>query len=882
MCSDGFFGSRRCVGLKHVAAVLATLPVSAIGQESNDAEPEEVVVTGSHIRNPTPVGVQPIIVTQEDIQTGGFTRIEEVLRAVPQNFPGGPREDTYVQDFSDRANTTNLSKGATVNLRGMGAGATLVLVNGRRLSPSGTTGLFTDVSNLSLSSVERIEILTDGASALYGSDAVGGVVNVIMRKDYRGAETTIRTGRGSGDVHEHHLSQLLGAAWGSGTASISLDLVDRDALLATSRPFSSSSDQRNRGGDNFSSTAANPGTIFVGTRSFAIPANQNGVGLMPDDFVEGTVNYLNNSENLAILPEQTRRSATVYLSQDVGERIDLSLHGFATERESEAMRPWQDWLSVPSSNPFYVNPIGGTEPIIVRYDLTEDFGLFSRSSESKSHSLTLGVDVDVGSSWRVRTDLTQGKERAFAFNDGVSYSALDVALADPNPDTAYNPFGDGAFTNAATIDSIRSRSRSSVDSEIQTTSVIAEGPLATLRAGEMRLAAGAEYREYSYLSTTVSGSRSGSRSIDAIFAELRVPLIDESNRRPGVYELTFSAASRREEYSDYGSATVPKIGISWFPVRAVRLRATWSESFRAPDLESLDESRNSFSIRAVPDSLSPTGTSTILRWTGGNSELSPEMADNFTFGVDFDVPRVPRLHVGLTYFNIRYFDRLQFPSTPRVEDYLNVPHFSPYVIRNPDAALRERVCNSGSPIEGNREACMATPIDAVVDQRMSNTAKVVTDGVDLDVNYSFESSIGAFDIGLSGTRIFGYKQATLEGLPYESLLNRKYAPVDTRLRARASWERNAWTATAFLNHVGDYQDESPTLTRDVSSWTTVDLNVAYEWTAASGLLSGASISLNVQNAFRKDPPFVNTALGYDIANANPYGRIVSALIRKRW
>jgi iron complex outermembrane recepter protein len=856
---------------------------------------EEVLVTGTHIRGGAPVGVNLITISQDDIRKGGFTRIEEVLRSLPQNFGGGPREDTYVQQApggGDRTLGTNVAKSATVNLRGLGAGTTLVLVDGRRLSPSGTTGLFTDVSNIPLAAIERIEILTDGASALYGSDAVGGVVNVIMRKDFTGAETTLRATGGAGGTNDYQFGQTYGAAWSRGRALISYELLERDELPATSRAFSADSDQRRNGGDNLSAVGGNPGTLIIGNRTWAIPANQDGSNLSPASLVEGTLSYRNESEFLWLLPEQQRQGVTASASHDFTDRVTAWMQGVASRRTTHTLLPWAEVLTVPRSNAYYVNPTGGSAPITVRYDLTEDLGEVASDGESRIYNANAGVDLKIGETWKITLDIARSEERASREGFGIDRLALAIALADSNPETALNPFGDGAFTHPATLDTLRGRTFSEAQSDLTAMNILAEGPLLEAVAGDVRLAVGAEYRDYAYESSNGSSNSQGvtqlsaasaGRHLDSFFAELRVPLVGATNRYPGIERLTVSAAVRREQYSDFGNSTVPKLGLSWAPWSALTLRGTWSRSFRAPDLSSLDESRNSFSLQTVPDPFAASGTSTVLRWSGGNAKLRPETADTLTAGLDLNVPRVSGLRLSATYFEIGYENRIgsPFAGLTNNAEFLGNPVYAAYVTREPDQQLRELVC-SGVSTSTSQQTCLTTPIGAIVDLRTANTALLDTRGVDAELHLRRDVSWGTVSGGVAATYILRYEQATNDAAALVSLLNRRYSPIDTRLRASFSWSRDAWSAAAFANYVDDYEDTSGTITRKVDSWTTVDVDLAYACPAPDGLLSGLSVSLNAQNLLNSNPPFLNTQFGYDVTNANPYGRIVSVLLRKNW
>lgn len=866
--------------------------------DETDAEEvlTEVVVTGSHIRGAPPVGVDVITVTQEEIRKGGFTRIEEVLRSLPQNFGGGAREETYGNtDIISGINisTSNFTKGTTVNLRGLSAGATLVLVNGRRLAPSGDRGLFTDVSTLPLGAVERIEILAEGASALYGSDAVGGVVNIILNKDFSGAETSLRAGAGAGGTNDYQLTQLLGMRWDGGNAMLSYEFTKRDELRAASRWFSADSDQRRNGGDNFSSPGGNPGVIMDlnDGRTWAIPPNQNGQGLTPESFVEGSANYQNEAKYLWLLPEQQRHSVTASVSHDLSDRVTLWGQGLGGWRNGRYAYPYGDAVFVPTSNPWYVNPTGGTDEVVVFYDFTKDFGGVYGENRERTLSLDVGTDVRLGARWKLTADIARSEERGDTQGDVIDRNQVSLAAADSNPATALNVFGDGVANNPATIDKLRALTFARTDSNLTAINLLAEGPVMTWAGGDIRLAAGSEYRKFEFSSSRGGEDSTGrsqrfsdskGRNLTALFAELRIPVFGESNRRLGLYDLALSAAVRREDYSDFGESTVPKFGISWSPVRALGLRATWSRAFRAPDLSSLSEEGNSFSLRTIADPQAPSGRSRVLFWSGGNAGLKSETADQLTAGFDLEVPVVTGLRFSATYFDIKFEDRIGSPfAGGSTNNALSDQRYAQYAVRGFDSTMRERVC-SGSSSSTSQQLCLTESIAAIVDARTTNTALLATNGVDVNVDYLRTTSFGTVGGGISATRIFTYEHSTSVTADPLSLLNRLYSPVDTRFRATAFWRRGPWGITGYLNHVDGYKDVDTAGTPTVASWNTIDVDMSWKSELDKGVLQGISIALNARNLFNRDPPWVNTMFGYDSFNADPYGRMVSVVVRKQW
>lgn len=205
-------------------------------KESSES-PDEIVVTGTNIRGIAPVGSPLIVMDEEYIQRSGYTTTEQLMQSLPQNFKGGESgasSDGY-SFGSGSLSGVNFTGGAGVNLRGLGTSATLVLINSRRMAAS-SYGYFTDVSAIPITAIERVEILSDGASAVYGADAVGGVVNFILKKHYRSNETQLGYGFTSdGGRTERRVGQSLGAGWESGSLLLIGNYLEQDALMVEDR-----------------------------------------------------------------------------------------------------------------------------------------------------------------------------------------------------------------------------------------------------------------------------------------------------------------------------------------------------------------------------------------------------------------------------------------------------------------------------------------------------------------------------------------------------------------------------------------------------------------------------------------------------------------------
>ncbi|OZA81652.1 MAG: TonB-dependent receptor, partial [Caulobacter sp. 39-67-4] len=243
------------------------------------------VVVGSHIRGGRNGASPVLVVGREDMDRAGYATVADALTALPQVFTGSASDDAGAANTDPT--TTNGTRATGVNLRGLGADATLVLINGRRMAGAGLMADFADVSAIPMAAVERVEILLDGASAVYGSDAVGGVVNIVMRERYDGAETRMRVGGSThGDLGQRQIGQTFGRAWASGSLLLSGEYQRRDRLRATARDYTGEADLRPYGGTDHRFNFSQPGNIMgidpiskLLVPVYAIPAGQSGVGL---------------------------------------------------------------------------------------------------------------------------------------------------------------------------------------------------------------------------------------------------------------------------------------------------------------------------------------------------------------------------------------------------------------------------------------------------------------------------------------------------------------------------------------------------------------------------------------------------------------------------
>lgn len=864
-------------------------PISLSDSSGNEAGKllEEIVVTGTHIRGVAPVGSPLIVIDRETIQASGHSRVQDLLEELPQNFR------SVAEDSGTDRGAANSTRGQGVDLRGLGASTTLVLINGRRQPAGGTEGGFVDISSIATSAVERIEILPDGASALYGSDAIGGVINFILRKDYKGFETGLRIGTTDGAADEWQASQLWGRNWADGNLLVGYQYSRRNVMSFADTPYGSmNGDFRSRGGTDFRLPGGTPGTILdpaTGQAAYAIPAGQDGTNLDSADLLEGQANYRDYTR-ASWLPEYTQHSAFFTLSQQLGPSFEAFLEGRYSRRKTDS--PSTDYgvyVFVPSSNPFFVNPFG-TDPVNVAYDLKE-LGATTQGSDTETYSVTAGGIADLGRKWKLNVAATYGRERnSWQWLNTASADRIDVCLSGlPGsgcPGAPLNVFGDGSANDATTLDFIRDTEQAWGTSQIGSLTAIADGPLLQLPAGEVKLAVGLDYRDEQL------DARRGSlapatgvftpptnfvgdldRNVSAAFAEMVVPILGRDR------SLELSLAGRYEDYSDFGTTLNPKIGIRFVPLASLSLRASWGTSFRAPSFNELSPTANvsrAFGF-PVPDPKSPTGFSNALVVLGVSPDIHEETADIWTAGFDFSPTRLPELSISASYFKLDYEGKIQdaFDATSlELED-----QWAEVITRNPTTEQIDAICNGSNPFFGSCPSNIAV----IIDTSLRNLGGVRVSGIDFDLGYRPELSLGRLNLGLRGTYTLKYDQANSPSAPFFDVLDTPRNPLALRMQGIAGWDFKEWAVHVTVNHAGSYHNPAdPTvLNRKVHAWTTVNSGASYRF-SSGGRLDGARVQLSAINLFDKAPPFVNAFDGFDPANGNEAGRSMSLSVSKAW
>jgi len=421
-------------------------------------------------------------------------------------------------------------------------------------------------------------------------------------------------------------------------------------------------------------------------------------------------------------------------------------------------------------------------------------------------------------------------------------------------------------------------------------------------AGPMLYAIGGQQRTETldYKELVSSTVFSNHRDVTAGFLELRIPLIGANGGASSATGLELTLADRNERYSDFGSTNNPKIGMAWRPAPDIKVRGTYGTSFRAPLL--IDLNPTSDQVIPVPlfdplkggscDFLHPTNSCTNTLFVfGGNAQLKPEKAKTWTLGLDLSPANVPGLKANVTYYDIRYRDRIVNPQdAASLFDFLrNEQILGPRVIqRNPSTSLVQQLIASTTHFANflNVDLSDLSTIGAIADSRLQNLASVRTRGIDFGVSYKVTIPFGAMEAGLDGTKILKLtKRFSSTSLPTEDL-DTPGAPVSLKLRARGIVKHEDLTFALFINYVNSYKDNQGGSSASVSSWTTADTTLSYQFGRGDARLRDFLVTVGVTNITNRTPPYVvdlgGNGVNFDPANANPMGRFVYVQISKRF
>jgi len=824
--------------------------------------------TGSRIRQVNSNGATPVdIISSPDIELSGAQTLGELLKFVPA--VAGNAASTAISNGGDGT--------ATVTLRGLPSSNTLVLINGRRVANDGLAGESVDLNSIPPAAVERIEILKDGASAIYGSDAIAGVVNIIMKQDFHGflAETYYGQAE-AGDLRTQTQTLQYGTGIPNGSFFISGSFYDQEPIFSRDREVSESADTRALGGTDQRSSAT-PSARITLPNGEAVILDQGSYRPATD---EDLFNY--QAFTTAVVPLE-RTSIYSNLSYDFNEQITglVELSYLKTDAEAElAPTPIftafeQIPLTVASSNIY--NPFG-QDIEDVRRRLVE-FPARSQRNEAKTRRFSVTVEGLYDSwNWDMNYNWSYS-EASEASRNIVNADKLQRALG-PSENcqgatidgcVPVNLFSAPGSISADQVDYIRASGEVSGYSKLSGFSINFSNEAVKLPYGSMGLAAGLDHRQESTskrpdallasvgtIGATNFEATHGDRRITEFYAELALPVWKSSS---GLSSLDIDTAIRYSNYSDFGDTTNPKLGIRYQLNPAILLRATWADGFRAPSLNELYEGNTedqSFitdpctlpeSVGVLPgcSQLADPTRNQFLTIKGGNPELKAETSKSYGAGIVW-MPRAnPGVVISADYFQI---------------DQKDVVASSAQFIVNQNALHGRFEDNIQRDTLGNLQLITARNIN--VGQRRVR-------GVDFALIYHHpRNSWGQFSVLSGATYIDEFLTKLDASAPELDLAGTFRDEASEGLggipqwkgQISLRWSGERWRASYEAHFVSSMKEVIPgtTQTREIEPWVVHDLQLGYKF----DILDGLRWSVGVDNLLDDDAPLATSAFNDNI------------------
>jgi iron complex outermembrane receptor protein len=851
------------------------------------------------------------VITNEDIESLGLSSVEDILRTIPQNFSSINSSNNNSQ-FTRL--DTFLGAGAlgisTANLRGLGSGNTLVLLNGRRMSgAAGQEGFFVNLRDIPASAIERVEVNLEGGSAVYGSDGIGGIINIVTKSGYSGGSVQVNVENSGNDADSQQLSGYFGHGWQSGSASVTMSATQQDPVNRHKAGFTrldNSNYAESRpdllGEQNTRYPLVSARDEFdnsFGPYDFGAPISSDGTNLTEDDYTDVTPET--RLEHFELLPQRDGSSdeedisLTFNFNQQLLDNLSINAEVLYTKAESRsnATTVNSSGIAVPASNAF--NPFGREVYVIYNPATEIANGLINapyQESETSQLRYALGAEWGFTENWKLNVDYVDSTSKSegvhYAFDDSNSEDnelpnadRIAELMASSDPEEAINLFGDGTVQNPGISELFIETSDWEEESYLNSLTAYASGQLFNMPGGKVSIVTGFERRVDGIKDPGGSGlaltvGNEPERELLAGFAEILLPFVAGNNEYRWTKQLSLTAQVRYDRYSMEGarggdfdevnetvdpnlvdvefSNLSPRLGLSWRINNNFKLRASWSESFKAPEYSDLFdvEAERYLSDFGVYDPLIDDFVFGAYENFGANPDLKPEIATNIDFGMTITPELWDGLMLEINYSDIDFKDRIA--SSFELNDVLTDQAFGSmpeFFIRDENGTLLEAI---NMPINISRETNRT-----------------------LDMLVTWDS----FFMGGSLTTTFNYMKVleheTFPTEDSEAVNYVGYSIGQDRYRSRASldWYGDAWGFSSTVNYTPSYianefEPEPGEPNIRVDDYTTVDLSVAYAG------FENTRITFGARNLFDADFPYIlmRSSEPYDTNRVDLAGRVI--------
>ncbi|MGI5310512.1 TonB-dependent receptor plug domain-containing protein [Rheinheimera sp. WS51] len=844
-------------------AVSGLLGSGAVYAQENEATVERIEVTGSRIKRNDLEGASPVaVISRDDIAKSGFSNLQQIMERNPA---------TGVGTFSTRGNSqdSTANGGAAISLRGFGSDATLVLINGRRVSVSAfaenIANSFVDINSIPVAAIERVEILKDGASAVYGSDAVAGVVNIILRKDYEGAELSVSHGGTTGPSYDETAASFV---WGTQTdtasATLILDYFKNTSISGAEMGRFGTANQEPYGGLDQRSSRGFPGNFVVNGEVTIDPD-------CPADRAFGQTCVYDYGPYGLMMPAAERIGAIFQGSQELSDQVEGYLELGVQHNRSEAggaATPLDGdaGLTVPASHPN--NPFG--TDIEINRLRTVDAGPRQWDIESDTLRLVVGLRGNINNwDWDVSAQKARSESMQTG-NKNQGWVRTDFLQEQINLGN-YNPFG-GIYNSPEVIDAITTSLVRRGESHLTAYSASITGDAFSLGEHMVSMAAGVEYREEDAFDQpddqfqrglifgTESVSAQAARDQYAAYLEFLVPLTD-------TLELTL--AGRYDHYSDFGSTTNPQAAIQWRPRENFTLRASYGQGFRAPSLAQIglgpSQESNFFTDTyrcptADPSNPACAATDYTIVFVGSEG-LQPEESETWNIGAVWQISDAWDISADIwSITQDNKIDKNDFQSVYAAEC-------------NNQAST---ICVRLDPLPGQSLGELSRLYNSYV-----NISSQEANGVDLSTAYRMNlEDMGLLRLSLDWSYLNEFEK---NGIDYTG----EYNYPQHRWVASADWTIGDWGLVASVNYISEFEDYAEpsevesTKTRSIDAQWLLDLQARYNFNDKTQFVLG------LNNALDQDPPFAigdsnGDLYGYASSVHNPRGQFIYAKMTYRF
>jgi outer membrane receptor protein involved in Fe transport len=903
---------------------------------------ESVEVLGSRIRRTDLDGPSPVSTFDlDDIRGSGALNLADFLRTIPQTYNGagsgrnsapddlnmfaGQRNETSFLGLTPPpgaspilGNTAPVQTGVSgVSLRGLGSGSTLVLVDGRRVAQagernrgSGTGQGFVDLNTIPLGLIEKVEIITDGASAIYGADAVAGVINIVLKKSWVGTEvngSVKMTQHGGGRERQSTISTGIAALGGKFRGMLGINYYDRAPLYASQRSFSKSADFRTNiqgynpttglpvfGADQriqwgypavVQATATTGFVSIPGIRVLVAPAGSATTPAI-SAFERRTTNAPNQNPALTMVIAQGQLNTNpAQWNQLVSasDRRGLTATGsyeFRKEFEAYGTYSFSDSRGFAQTLPVYVAnvPVAATNNIFgeaIQFGmLLPQWGQIWQQTKTQTHTVTVGIRGQMGESWRWDAGYRSQDQKYRSLSHTFNATAFNAIANANDPAQRFNPFIDERVAGAASQRALLAQTElyPTVDarSGLDSFDASANGDLYNIWGGPIRMALGGSYEKSKNTNTAVnfagfpvvatSTTFKDDRNTRAAFSELQVPIFGKPNALPLLRRLEANLAGRYENISDAGSKTVPKYGATWQPIQSLLIRGSYSEGFRAP---SLTEDRLISSINTTATVVDPARNNQSYQTTSigrSNPNLKPESSTNEFYGAVFEPSFTPGLSFSANFYRTVQKDAIQ-GSLGSVIILNNENLFPGFVER-------------AAPTAADTAAGWKGVITTIYSQRV-NFGEIRNESMDLGVDYRLPwEKLGRWRLSVNAAKTIAQsRQLTFGAAPINDVGD-TFASPRWNIASSLYWKKGSWSANVAHSYMSGYSSNQAGVTPSVYSTPAmrmIDLRGTYEF--KDGVWrrygKGLRIGFGIANLEDTEPPFFNNIFGF---NGGLHGR----------